>query len=39
MALAKKASYGGGALVFMKMMNEGREEDKLARLELAPWSA
>ena len=36
-AFDKKASYGGGALEFMKMMNEWRAEDKLEGLELQHW--
>ena len=37
-ALDKKASYGGGALEFMRMMTEWREQDKLNGLEAQHWN-
>ena len=37
-ALEKKASYGGGALEFMKMMREWRATDNLEGLEAQTWA-
>ncbi len=36
-ALEKSASYGGGALEWMNMMLEWREEDKLEGFEPRYW--
>ena len=36
-ALEKKASYGGGALEFVRMMVDWREDDKQEGLETLHW--
>lgn len=33
----KRASYGGGALAFMKMLDDWREKDTLEGLEARAW--
>ena len=36
--LEKSASYGGGALEFMKMMTEWRADDQLSGFEPQRWN-